>query len=131
MQHNDKEIFIKETNGMFDMLSKIFGQIVNANGNILENNLNVRSQFLQLFDKFAEEYRFSHRADIFFGSVTAEEVREKSFEYGIAQTLKLLNACGTIEDQVFNRLTQLSGKAPEEFLKAMKDILNSSNRRGR
>jgi ABC-type phosphate transport system ATPase subunit len=131
MQHNDKEIFIKETNGMFDMLAKIFGQTVNANGNILENNLKVRKQFFEIIEKFAEEYRFSHRADIFFGYSTAEEIRNNSYDYAIDQTLKLFNAFGSVEDQVFNRFIQLSGKAPKEFLKAIKDILNPTNRDGR
>jgi len=119
-----------ENSGIFDMTAEIFKSTSEAHESILVNNIIARTQFLATVEKYAEEYRASHRSDIFFGSAKTGEVREKSFEYGIAKALKLFSACGIIENQVYERFSRLPGQASKEFLKAMKDILNPANRGG-
>jgi hypothetical protein len=119
-----------ENSGIYNMTAKIFESISDAHEKILENNIIVRTQFLEHVEKYAKEYRASHRSDIFFGSAKTGDVREKSFEYGIAKALKLFNACDIVENQVYERFSRLPGQASKEFLKAMKDILNPTNRGG-
>lgn len=130
MQYDDKKIFITnlENVGMFEMFSKIFEATVNAHGNILHNNQNLRDQFISLFDRFENEYINTSRPEVFFGSKTGDEVRHEAFDYGIGQAMKLFMALKMLESDVFTNFISLSGKSPEEFLKAMKDVLNPTNR---
>lgn len=129
MQYDDKKIFITnlENVGMFEMFSKIFEETVNAHGNILHNNQNLRDQFISLFDRFMNEHINSSRPEVFFGKKTGDEVRREAFDYGIGKAMKLFMALKIFESDVFTNFISLSGKSPKEFLNVVKDVLTPTN----
>lgn len=132
MQYDDREIFIRnlDNSGMFEMLSKIFQSTVKAHKTILQHNQTLRRQFIRFFERYEDEYAYTNRSEIFFGTKTGEEVRNEAFDYGIGQTMKLFMVLKTVEVDAFNDFIALTGNSPKEFLTAIKDIMNPDENRG-